>query len=252
MKFRKTNLGFYIFVNNREIYGAMVNQTWDNVIYLGDFKEENFQEFLDTGLGGLFLFYRCNNTCEYEEIYKKLKSEYSANVTRRGFGNFLEDDEANDLNKCIEFVKDYNTFNFLKSVASDAGIAIYTDYEGLCGNCHQPLGLHDKYCKFCGTKRGEGDFRPFANPSYCVYGPLIAYKFICNKCGNIWTGEQLGGSGYQHCPECGAYVGHPQVEAYMFDYWDRHKNEIDKNMSHEKIVEMALKEAEENYNTDTM
>lgn len=246
MKFRKTNLGFYIFVNNREIYGAMVNQTWDNVIYLGDFKEENFQEFLDTGLGGLFLFYRNNNTCEHEEIYRKLKNDYSANVTRRGFGNFLDDDEANDLEKCIEFVTNYDTFNFLKRIAEDDGVAIHTNYEGLCGNCHQPLGPNDKYCKHCGTKRGFGDFRPFANPVYCVYGPLIAYKFVCSKCGHTWIGEKLGGVTFEYCPECGNKIAYPQVEAYMFDYWDRHKNEIDGNMSHEKIVEMALKEAEEN------
>ena len=36
-----------------------------------------------------------------------------------------------------------------------------TDYSGRCGNCHERLGKNDKYCRYCGTKRGEGKFRPY-------------------------------------------------------------------------------------------
>ena len=53
--------------------------------------------------------------------------------------------------------------------------AIYlwsTDYTGKCGNCHKMLGSEDKYCRYCGTKRGEGKFESEQNMIQCVYGPM--------------------------------------------------------------------------------
>ena len=243
MKFKKTKEGFYFFVNNKEIYKALVDQKWNNVIYLGDFKEENIQEFLDTGLGGLFLIYQNDNS--YVEIYNKLKDEYSANVSRRGFATFL-DGEANNLDDCIKMINGPKMHKFLNSVAANDGVKVFTDYTNLCGNCHKKLDKNEKYCRYCGTKRGLGDFKPFTNPMYCMYGTLTAYKYVCNKCGNIWTGSLMGEAVTQYCPECGTRIKSPKVEAYLIDYRLRHQNELKRKTSHEKIIEMALKEAEEN------
>jgi len=35
-----------------------------------------------------------------------------------------------------------------------------TDYEGKCGDCREIFDETDQYCKYCGTKRGEGAFEP--------------------------------------------------------------------------------------------
>ena len=31
-----------------------------------------------------------------------------------------------------------------------------TDYTDRCGNCHEFLGKEDRFCRYCGTRRGEG------------------------------------------------------------------------------------------------
>ena len=78
------------------------------------------------------------------------------------------------------------------------------DYTGRCGNCHEPMGEADKYCKFCGTKRGQGRFLPFDNPMYCVYGPPIKTKYKCKNCGTLWLTCALGGGKEaSFCPQCG-------------------------------------------------
>lgn len=34
------------------------------------------------------------------------------------------------------------------------------NFENRCVNCHEILGCDDVYCKYCGAKHGEGDFKP--------------------------------------------------------------------------------------------
>lgn len=79
-----------------------------------------------------------------------------------------------------------------------------TDYTDRCGNCHSYMDKSDKYCKFCGTKRGEGKFLPLNNEMYCVYGPPIKKKYQCKKCNHKWyTAAFGGGEDSLYCPQCG-------------------------------------------------
>ncbi len=48
---------------------------------------------------------------------------------------------------------------------------LFPDYTGICCNCHAPLNELDKYCRRCGTRRGESRFDPYQNISPCLYGP---------------------------------------------------------------------------------
>lgn len=76
-------------------------------------------------------------------------------------------------------------------------------YKGRCGNCHKYLG-DDKYCRYCGTKAGEGDFLPFDEIVQCVYGPPpTARSHHCNNCGHEWTTNMMIDNQY-YCPECGS------------------------------------------------
>lgn len=78
-----------------------------------------------------------------------------------------------------------------------------TDYEGRCGNCHEELGGKDKYCRYCGTKRGEGKFEPYKNVSYCIYGPAPKLRFhSCKNCGYEWK-TQMMVDDEKYCPKCG-------------------------------------------------
>lgn len=64
-----------------------------------------------------------------------------------------------------------------------------TDYTGRCGNCHELFANdEEKYCTYCGTKRGEGKFEPYDNAIYCIYGPMPEKRTReCVRCGNQWT-----------------------------------------------------------------
>ena len=79
-----------------------------------------------------------------------------------------------------------------------------TDYSDRCGNCHEYFDKKDKYCKNCGTKRGEGKFEAFKNEMYCVYGPPIKKKYRCSNCDHMWITCHLGGmDSSNYCPQCG-------------------------------------------------
>ncbi len=85
----------------------------------------------------------------------------------------------------------------------DSEEELSTDYEGRCGNCHEYLGENEKYCKYCGTKRGEGEFKPYENIVYVVYGPPLNVKYKCKSCGHTWIVRTLGSDHSKYCPECG-------------------------------------------------
>ena len=77
-------------------------------------------------------------------------------------------------------------------------------WEDRCGNCDAYLDEDDRYCKYCGTKRGEGKFIPEDNIPVCVYGPPVTKKYLCSKCGHAWiTHGLVGGKDSKYCPRCG-------------------------------------------------
>lgn len=79
-----------------------------------------------------------------------------------------------------------------------------TDYEGRCGNCHEMLKDEDKYCRYCGTKRGEGKFAPYSTVIQCIYGPMpVKRTRQCTQCKKTWK-TCLMVDHEDFCPECGA------------------------------------------------
>lgn len=78
-----------------------------------------------------------------------------------------------------------------------------TDYEGRCGNCHKHIG-DDKYCRYCGTKKGEGKFEPYENFMPCVYGSPNTYIHKCRKCGVEFQSSGMSVPIPSYCYECGS------------------------------------------------
>lgn len=77
------------------------------------------------------------------------------------------------------------------------------DYTDRCGNCTKYLGKEDQFCRYCGTKRGEGSFRPYEDMVQCVYGPPPEERFHkCKACGFEWTTNMMIDNQY-YCPKCG-------------------------------------------------
>lgn len=74
-----------------------------------------------------------------------------------------------------------------------------------CGNCHAYLGT-DKFCRYCGTKAGEGAFEPYMNYEQCVYGPPpVEREHKCPDCGFNWKTHMMVDN-QQFCPECGGRI----------------------------------------------
>ena len=89
---------------------------------------------------------------------------------------------------------------------TDFGNQLCTDYEGKCGNCHKSLSDGDRYCRHCGTRRGEGKFEPYMNLMQCIYGPLpVKRTHTCPTCRTAWVRELMIDNEI-YCPHCGGRV----------------------------------------------
>lgn len=79
-----------------------------------------------------------------------------------------------------------------------------TDYKGICENCHKSFIGGEKYCFFCGTKRGDRKFDPYLNLMQGLYGPMPVERVRkCTKCKKTWT-TLLMVDQENSCPDCGA------------------------------------------------
>lgn len=79
------------------------------------------------------------------------------------------------------------------------------DPETQCGNCHAFFKPGDRYCRYCGTKKGEGAYEPYPSLVHCqvVYGPMPDIRrYVCGKCGYSWEAFQMNGDKL-YCPKCG-------------------------------------------------
>ena len=89
--------------------------------------------------------------------------------------------------------------------------------DGICFNCHAHIGK-EKYCRWCGTKAGEGKFEPFQDLSkyQCIYGPMpVERTHTCEQCGFEWTTCSMIDE-QEYCPKCGGSA--PGIEEYDEDY----------------------------------
>lgn len=82
-------------------------------------------------------------------------------------------------------------------------LSLCTDYKNKCGNCHETLQSDDKYCRRCGTRRGEGEFLPYKNVMARIYGPKPCERIHqCRKCSYTWTTVMMVDN-LKYCPKCG-------------------------------------------------
>lgn len=81
---------------------------------------------------------------------------------------------------------------------------LFIYYTNCCGNCHKLLEEDDKYCRYCGTRRGEGAFEPYDNVMKCIYGPMpVERTHRCPACGHSWKTVMMIDN-QRYCPVCGA------------------------------------------------
>ena len=121
-------------------------------------------------------------------------------------GHFYDGDKFTECPHCNEKALDsIKTFLDVKEnneSSFDMEDDYCDDYSGKCGNCHSILEDDDKYCRYCGTPRGEGAFLPYKNIVMCIYAPPIETKHKCKKCGYSWVTNALGRDRAEYCPRC--------------------------------------------------
>lgn len=77
------------------------------------------------------------------------------------------------------------------------------EYDGRCGNCYEAFKKGDKYCRYCGTKCGEGSGEAYSDFVPVLYD-VIPVKRVrkCAECGNEWTSIDMLHS-EKYCSDCG-------------------------------------------------
>ncbi len=75
-----------------------------------------------------------------------------------------------------------------------------------CGNCHAYLPKGARYCTICGTRAGEGVYKPYQEMMQCIYGPMPRERtHVCENCGYRWT-TCLMLDNQKYCPQCGGHA----------------------------------------------
>ena len=111
------------------------------------------------------------------------------------------DELVEELIRCEKLLGEYK--KEMSLFLEKSGYRLSTDYKGRCGNCHELMDESDNFCKYCGTRRGGGSFKPYKNIMTCIYGPQPRKRFhICSKCGNSWE-TMLMVDNEKFCPICG-------------------------------------------------
>lgn len=88
-------------------------------------------------------------------------------------------------------------------------------YRDICGNCQAELLKGALYCDLCGTKRGEGEFKPIENLIAPLYGPPSEIIQRCSSCDYSWQRIGVGIEKSSYCPKCKS----PSIRTLEKAYW---------------------------------
>ena len=250
-------------VNRPELAERAKELGYDNVfIWSEGIKPEEVADWLEENDKGLAIYL----FCEEGDTAIPHSIEIKKMVEGRGRAASIENmidptvSEYDLYGLCTEAVtiedavKWFPTIEDLRERLIWRGVIKETDYNDRCGNCHEQMDPDDKFCKHCGTKRGEGSFEPYWNVPTVAYGPATKKKYKCRNCGNIWI-DLIMNPKTRFCPACGK----PDIsllkerEAWLFDIigtkepYDEDKHPI--LLSKEQVLKL-LEDRHENKDLD--
>ena len=198
-----TDMPYYLVLGKRFLYGKAVLASIQATLYRKQEMDDTFLKVaVDTGKSILWLKYDSseeNTRCE--SLLDKIGDSDSWIVSYNIYGNEMPDgtsiltpDKACD--ELTKIIARNELFMF------EQGLFI-TDYHVRCGNCNCTLEPDERYCRICGTKRGEGRFEPENNEFFGIYAPSIWTRYQCNECGKTWEGTVFSIYKSCFCPQCG-------------------------------------------------
>lgn len=221
LELQETEKEYYLLFRQREVYEKAIETGYSNAVFWDrdDVTDEDIEEIKKWDKMILFSFFDSSLADKYISLIEKLTNleiVVKAFSLDRFLPLFEEDDGISDFSHFTlsEAINHFPKCNILERVLIDYGWIRDRDYTGRCGNCHEYIG-DDKYCQKCGTEKGQGQFLPFQNPLYCLYGPPVKMKFKCSSCGKEWIRNLLDG---KYCPECGKETA-VKIEEKVADWY---------------------------------
>ena len=217
-KLCQTDKPYYLILGDRHLYHKAALMYISASLYRKTELDESFiKEAAENGKSILWLRYDTssdNTKCVTEQ--KRIADSESWILSYNIYGNELPDGtRILSPERAADALPEIIARN--ERFMVDHGI-VRADYRDRCGNCHKTITIGDRYCRFCGAKRGEDKFQPEDNNFYCVYGPPILTKFRCDDCGLSWKVTVLGGCRKTYCPNCGKSASAiTEIEKSFFD-----------------------------------
>lgn len=195
---------YCIIVNRKELYDVALGKDFQDVMLIDDsLSEDDINSMKSTAKSyALFYFDESGNT-NGDRITKAIRD---AGINCRYWEGFSwwDWDADTEVNSIEEAVRQFPDKKEVEDALISLGYINDTDYTDRCGNCTEYMRPGDKYCRHCGTRRGEGRFLPFYNQSTVLYGaPMVKMKYRCDNCGHLWVTGVLGGDNSLYCPMCG-------------------------------------------------
>lgn len=195
---------YMLIVNSPELYRRARELKYRNaVLFEGDkLDPEDITLLKECGKFPFFLLYLSEDSEMDTEIYEQLENE---GIDCLVYNLVYEWDLFTDnrIETHDDAVKFFPRKYYVERELEGAGKIKKCDLPAWCGNCNASLDEFDKYCRCCGTKRGDGAFLPKQNGMDILYGPPMKYKFRCSNCDHVWTESVIGSSDSKYCPRCG-------------------------------------------------
>ncbi len=204
IEFKLTEKEYFLLVNHPELVKRAEELGYQGVtLFTGTKFDDSEKEFIkEAGKVVVLVEYNADqkDECGWWS-YSHIEDTESTLVIIDLTGNEIE--EGKHIDSFQEAIEHFPRVEGLEKWLRQDALINETDYTGRCGNCQSYLGADDKYCRYCGTERGKGEFKPFKNVACILYGPPIKRKYKCTACGHIWITSQPGGDDSKYCPLCG-------------------------------------------------
>ena len=209
---------YIVFVDHKEFVKAAYDRGYEYVVNsTGIISREIIDLLRKSKKAALLLYYS-----ESSEFPYVIESKYKRIDLINLYGLMVKDGKEKVKIESIEdAIKFFPSVEYIEKYLIKKEVILSVDYTDRCGHCHKKLRKQDLFCRYCGTQRGEGEFKPF-NPYYneicVVYGPPIRginnIIHECPKCNFRWSIKKTGWTNESYCPKCGTdvYISYEPVE----------------------------------------
>lgn len=217
---QQTDKLYYLVIGEQYLYDRARQMNLKATYLSEDYPDEKMINLAKkAGKSILFLIYDTTDKNEFDLFTPSRINDLDSKIVV--YNIYGVEVEEGHIIKTLEDAAEYlpKIIDNMESLLVKSGYIKSTDYSGRCGCCHQSIGVNDNYCRYCGTKRGEGKFEPYFNVVCCVYGPPVQIKYECELCGKSWMRTVWGGENANYCPQCGSNRIVNRREK-MFDFFE--------------------------------